>query len=984
MRKSLSVILSTAIAFSSFSAIGLAASIDDFKDLKDVDNASKTKYDYLIKQGIFNGVSTSNFGLKDEMTRAQFSKVASLIFGYNANTTLKTSSFKDVKSTDAANAYAIGYIEAIKNAGITKGITATEFNPSGKVTKEQLATFLIRGLGKESELDSTTPVTDASVSEWAKKYVALALKYNLMTKEKNGSFGGTSNATRETLALAAYDTKMLNDDIKSGVIKISEANVTGAKKLTVKFNKAVDTAKATLEIKNLNSVVNILKTNWSEDKKSVDLDFANTLSESEYTINVKGITSDVLTINVKVSSEKIQKITINDKAPLINNAEANKISVGYKVVNQYNEDISDSVSDLILTSSSGTIDTALSKPGMAVISLPTGSRFTIGDKVTFSILQKSTAMYTTATTTVSSQAMVDSIEIQKVYNADSKKILAANSLASEFKLLINAKDQYGNAVDASKFGTETYLTITNPLVLNVVRDSSNNPIYSSTTVDGIKYISLQLKKSTNVGTTDDFTAGKSTVSIVSFTGKTARLEVTVNEVLKVDRLAFSTPNLAVAGESFTVPFTAYSANGEVITDYNALTSSITSLYTSDNLAKALFVYDSATSKTQLIVTPDPAKFTAHNFTIYAITNSGKSFMQSVNVGKKAEPTVISGFKADDLGRSFNDAQLLNSKQTLSLDQVIVNDQYGRKISPIWGTIDNTYSIKVDSSSPSNIASSKTSLSTSTDSADFTANAKGSSDITLTLQVTKSVNGTSTASAVPNSQLSKSIRVVEKSSITKYEFGDVTKLYQYQDTFNTATNKAVTDAEVALYTKNIIIYGLIDNNKKVEIPSSEYSLGSTLIKNNVLNAIHGTAITDGKDKSANLIATIKADKGQTINITKEIVYSNEVPVVKTFQLLDSANVNNTTANKVGADSVSVAVTGGNDNTKVTALAKAIVKAVDQYGVTLTDTKKFDNNKIEITQISGGKAIAAVGAGDSYNVTVHSPNYGATLTFKVVLK
>ncbi|WP_235947702.1 S-layer homology domain-containing protein [Paenibacillus glycinis] len=93
----------------------------EFADLEDLDAATIAKFDALINAGIFDGVSDSTFGLKEEMNRAQFAKVPALITGLNVNEDLKASSFVDVKASDPANGYALPYIEALKNAGITDG-----------------------------------------------------------------------------------------------------------------------------------------------------------------------------------------------------------------------------------------------------------------------------------------------------------------------------------------------------------------------------------------------------------------------------------------------------------------------------------------------------------------------------------------------------------------------------------------------------------------------------------------------------------------------------------------------------------------------------------------------------------------------------------------------------------------------------------------------------------------------------------------------
>ncbi|WP_168120392.1 chitobiase/beta-hexosaminidase C-terminal domain-containing protein [Paenibacillus sp. HB172176] len=194
----------------------------DFSDLKDLDAATKAKFDALISAGVFDGVSDTSFGLKEEMNRAQFAKVAALIFGLEVNNDLQTSSFSDVNSDDPANGYALPYIEAVKTAGITDGYGEGTYNPAGKVTKEQLATFLVRGLGQREEAEETPGVNDDTVSDWAKGYVALALDQKLLTNGDDGKFGGQANATRDLLVTGAYEAKEQFVEIKQNEEKEKE------------------------------------------------------------------------------------------------------------------------------------------------------------------------------------------------------------------------------------------------------------------------------------------------------------------------------------------------------------------------------------------------------------------------------------------------------------------------------------------------------------------------------------------------------------------------------------------------------------------------------------------------------------------------------------------------------------------------------------------------------------------------------------------
>jgi hypothetical protein len=213
MKKSLSVITSSAMALTLFSSVALGAaspkSSKDFSDLNNLDAATKAKFDTMIAAGIFDGVSDGIFGLNDNMNRAQFAKVAALIFGLKVDSTLSVSSFSDVSAADSANGYALPYIEALKAANLTDGFGNGTYNPAGQVTKEQLAAFLIRGLNKDAEAKANAGVSDSTVSSWAKGYAALAIQLNLLGNQADGTFGGISPAIRKLLVTSSYEAKQL-------------------------------------------------------------------------------------------------------------------------------------------------------------------------------------------------------------------------------------------------------------------------------------------------------------------------------------------------------------------------------------------------------------------------------------------------------------------------------------------------------------------------------------------------------------------------------------------------------------------------------------------------------------------------------------------------------------------------------------------------------------------------------------------------------
>ena len=241
----------------------------DFTDLQNLDAATKAKFDALIEAGIFNGISDTQFGVSDEMNRAQFAKVAALIMGLKVDDDLKTSSFNDVKADDPASGYALPYIEALKAAGITDGVGSGTFNPAGTVTKEQLATFLVRVLGKEADASSTPGVSDNTVSDWAKGYVALALELKLLNSGSSG-FAGQSNATRDLLVTGSFETARTLELSKP--LSVTGADFAEGNTLKLELSTGIDEKSIDLSKIKINGVALDPKKDsftLSEDKKTL-------------------------------------------------------------------------------------------------------------------------------------------------------------------------------------------------------------------------------------------------------------------------------------------------------------------------------------------------------------------------------------------------------------------------------------------------------------------------------------------------------------------------------------------------------------------------------------------------------------------------------------------------------------------------------------------------------------------------------------------
>ncbi|NRF92601.1 S-layer homology domain-containing protein [Paenibacillus frigoriresistens] len=303
----LTMIATAAMAFSLFASAALslpasaaAKTSADFTDLAGSDAALKAKIDAMIAAGVFEGVSDSTFGITQNMTRAQFAKVATLIYNITVDPTVKVSSFSDVNANDTANGWAIPYIEAAKKAGLIDGVTDTTFLPGDSVTTAQLDTVLLKGLGKKISMTG---------SPWYADAVKQATELGIHPASKSGD----QPANRADLVLSSYTAQQVFGNQTLISITKTQASSSDNKKVQVTFNKKVDASKATLTLKNGSTVVPTT-TEWASDGQSATLTTTLALAAGDYTVTLGGLdasTVQTTTGSFSVTAPSTGNISIN-------------------------------------------------------------------------------------------------------------------------------------------------------------------------------------------------------------------------------------------------------------------------------------------------------------------------------------------------------------------------------------------------------------------------------------------------------------------------------------------------------------------------------------------------------------------------------------------------------------------------------------------------------------------------------------------------
>lgn len=168
---------------------------------------AKSAIESLAVRGIVNGVTDVKFAPNAVLTRAQFTKMLLGAMGINPTGEAGTSPFTDVSPSH----WSTVWVEAAAKAGIVKG-EAGKFRPDAEVTREQMTVMLIRAMGLEQQaLELETAAVSkglafkdqASISAYAKAYVALSSQYKLIQGEQ-GAFNAKKSSTRAEAATVIY------------------------------------------------------------------------------------------------------------------------------------------------------------------------------------------------------------------------------------------------------------------------------------------------------------------------------------------------------------------------------------------------------------------------------------------------------------------------------------------------------------------------------------------------------------------------------------------------------------------------------------------------------------------------------------------------------------------------------------------------------------------------------------------------------------
>ncbi|MBP1965783.1 S-layer homology domain-containing protein [Paenibacillus aceris] len=1008
MKKSLSVVLSTAMALSMFSSVAFGKTSADFTDLKDLDAATKAKFDAMISAGIFDGVSDTTFGLKDEMNRAQFAKVAALITGIEVNKDLKTSSFSDVKADDAANGYALPYIEALKTAGITDGYGEGTYNPAGKVTKEQLATFLVRVLNKDADAKAKTG-TDTTVSDWAQGYVALALELKLLPAGEGGKFGGQSNATRDLLLTGAYEAKA--QYVSPGKVSVTGAKATGAQQVTVTFNKPVDTEKAKVSLKKGTADV-ATTTKFSDDKKSAVLTLTDVkVSKGDYTATVSGLDAaavDKTTATFTGEDEVLTKIDFVNAGDTI--AYADKTIVKVKASNQYGENATTNAGSYNVYTSAATF-TKITKDtdGTLLITLNTANPNTTQGVSVIPVTVVNNDSHITATKNfkLGTQPILTKLELGAARYSVGETL---NGKGENVKFDLNLFDQYGGTIsydsliNAKVYNTTNKLFGDTTLIWNDYISSDDVSVDFEDNGSDIPQVKISLKNDVDKAADYNFTVFNQAATA------TGKISIKSSKVANKVEIGDLGDVIAAGDKDVYIPVIAYDAAGNQLS-VDDLTSTQNIKRININIsgatglggATSVKIEDSgehrgtirlsqindnakgAVSITAIIATANASSTSTKTYTI-ADARVPDHFKVVTDPAKAALPGATAAVELaviDQYGKKLDDAHFTDSQG----NNAASGNQYLVTVSAatydVAGNVINNSTIGLKDPAGTAFVSATYGKGAGT-AGDFkafnkeftlftTGTVAAGAKVDYTAKITK--NGTEI------SKLTRTLTVAKTTDDLTYSVNAVPTLFNLSDsgtvvttTYGPAVGQSISDAVLKDVTQSQVFAREVKISAKnaagdvVKVPA--YTITSITSSNNAaakvfLNPTNGKAYVLGnKVGTATLNVSYKTFKGETKTVTVAVTTKNDALVV----------------DKLAADStMTIGTTGGNafitpdlivtDNYGKEFEQDVAQKANGTLGVTFA-ASHYSSGISNVTITSYGD-ISVNGTG-TFDLTISSPN------------
>ncbi|OXM87957.1 S-layer homology domain-containing protein [Paenibacillus rigui] len=407
---------------------------ENYSDLTGLPEDLKEKFDFFIRRGVFVPESENTFGPDNLITREEFVKAAKAGFTSTSD-------------------------EALTNPELIKSFeTLGLINPDGGVidyednlNRQDLAKYLVYALGKVNEARNVTPIVDLSIAnedrvdKTSARFVTYALQLKIMQNQDDGRFHGSDRkVTRRMLVESVYDAMNVMSDLKdTAKVSIEEVKPVGAKKVSVTFNRTLDSEKMEkiiLAVKKEGTAFSTTSS-WSDDQKTVILTLDQKLIKGSYSVELSGLAETVMdkkTAEFTAEDEQISKLEFTNTSGELPRG---KVIVDFKQLNQYGEQTDLGAHRFEIRAGSKLSPQNITGKQAFRLNLSDEKR---GSAISISIFDREHNMSANKVFTVGDRVMVSKVDFGDVTFKEKKKYLQPGD---KVYLAFTAYDQYGNRLD---------------------------------------------------------------------------------------------------------------------------------------------------------------------------------------------------------------------------------------------------------------------------------------------------------------------------------------------------------------------------------------------------------------------------------------------------------------------------------------------------------------------------------------------------------
>ncbi|MER2126635.1 S-layer homology domain-containing protein [Solibacillus sp.] len=231
----------TATAALVASAIVPVASAAEVNDINSVASYAKDAVQDLVDRGVIEGDAKGNFNPRNSVTRAEAATIFAKALDLESTGTIN---FSDVKS----GAWYYDAIAAAVNNGIFQGQSASNFNPSGNLTRSEAAIIYVNAFGLEGSDDLSSFKDASAVKAWAKEAIQIAVANGVLKGDDKGNLNPNANITKQDFAVmfARAEAAVVDPaaDLKEALETLKTTSEKLAEKVTAENVAAAKTAVA--------------------------------------------------------------------------------------------------------------------------------------------------------------------------------------------------------------------------------------------------------------------------------------------------------------------------------------------------------------------------------------------------------------------------------------------------------------------------------------------------------------------------------------------------------------------------------------------------------------------------------------------------------------------------------------------------------------------------------------------------------------------